>query len=137
MTSVTLALLAHTGHLAIWHLAVASLISGTIWSTDMPLRRLMIGRVVGADLMGEAMVFDVGSNNASRMAGPAIGGAVLVAFGIEGCFALGAILYLVAILAAVGIRYRNPASADGRARCSRMSSARSLSCGARGAWSAC
>ena len=113
VTSVTLALLAHTGHLAIWHLAVASLISGTIWSTDMPLRRLMIGRVVGADRMGEAMVFDVGSNNASRMAGPAIGGAVLVAFGIEGCFALGAILYLVAILAAAGIRYRNPASAGG------------------------
>ena len=33
--------------------------------------------------------------------------------GIEGCFALGAILYLVAILAAAGIRYRNPASSDG------------------------
>ena len=112
-TSVTLALLAHTGHLAIWHLAVASLISGTIWSTDMPLRRLMIGRVVGADRMGQAMVFDVGSNNASRMAGPAIGGAVLVAWGIEGCFAVGAIMYLVAILAAAGIRYRSPASSDG------------------------
>ena len=112
-TSVTLALLAHAGHLAIWHLAVASLISGTVWSTDMPLRRLMIGLVVGADRMGQAMIFDVGSNNASRMAGPAIGGAVLVAFGIEGCFALGAVLYLVAILAAAGIRYRNPASSDG------------------------
>jgi predicted MFS family arabinose efflux permease len=112
-TSVTLALLAHAGHLAIWHLAVASLISGTVWSTDMPMRRLMIGRVVGADRMGQAMIFDVGSNNASRMAGPAIGGAVLVAFGIEGCFALGAILYLVAILAAAAIRYRNPASTDG------------------------
>jgi MFS family permease len=112
-TSVTLALLAHTGHLAIWHLAVASLISGTVWSTDMPLRRLTIGRVVGADRMGQAMVFDVGSNNASRMAGPAIGGAVLVAWGIEGCFALGAIMYLVAIVAAGGIRYRNPASSDG------------------------
>ena len=114
-TSVTLALLAHTGHLAIWHLAVASLISGTVWSTDMPLRRLTIGRVVGADRMGQAMVFDVGSNNASRMAGPAIGGAVLVAWGIEGCFALGAIMYLVAILAAAGIRYRHPASSDGPA----------------------
>ena len=35
------------------------------------------------------------------------------AWGIEGCFALGAIMYLVAILAAAGIRYRNPASSDG------------------------
>lgn len=112
-TSVTLALLAYTDQLSTWHLAVASFIGGTIWSTDIPLRRLMIGRVVGADRMAHAMVFDVGSNNASRMAGPAIGGAVLVAWGINGCFALGAVMYLVAILAAAGIRYRNPAPANG------------------------
>ena len=111
-TSVTLALLAYTDHLSIWHLAAATFISGTIWSTDIPLRRLMIGRVVGADRMAHAMVFDVGSNNASRMAGPAIGGAVLATWGINGCFALGATLYLVAILAAARIRYRNPLPAD-------------------------
>jgi len=112
--SVTLALLAYTDQLSTWHLAVASFIGGAIWSTDIPLRRLMIGRVVGADRMAHAMVFDVGSNNASRMAGPAIGGAVVVAWGINGCFALGAVMYLVAILAAAGIRYRNPVQADGR-----------------------
>jgi MFS family permease len=111
-TSVTLALLAWTDRLSIWHLAAATFISGTIWSTDIPLRRLMIGRVVGADRMAHAMVFDVGSNNASRMAGPAIGGAVLATWGINGCFALGATLYLVAILAAAGIRYRNPLPAN-------------------------
>jgi MFS family permease len=112
-TSGTIALLASTDQLAIWHLALATFISGTIWSTDIPLRRLMIGKVVGADRMAHAMVFDVGSNNASRMAGPAIGGVVLAAWGINGCFALGAVMYLVAILAAAGIRYRNPLSPDG------------------------
>jgi MFS family permease len=113
VTSVTIILLAYTDHLAIWHLALATFISGTIWSTDIPLRRLMIGRVVGAGRMAQAMVFDVGSSNATRMAGPAIGGAVLAAWGIGACFAVGAVLYLVAILAAVGIRYRNPVSAHG------------------------
>lgn len=108
VTSVTIALLAYMDHLATWHLAVASFVSGTIWSTDIPLRRLMIGRVVGADRMAHAMVFDVGSGNASRMVGPAIGGTVLVTWGIDGCFALGAIMYLLAILAAAGIRYRSP-----------------------------
>lgn len=112
-TSIAIALLAYTGNLAIWHLAVATFISGTIWSADMPLRRLMIGRVVGPDRMAHAMVFDVGSNNASRMAGPAIGGVVLAAFGIEGCYIIGAALYLLAILAAAGIRYRNPVPAGG------------------------
>jgi len=112
LTSLTIALLASTDHLAIWHLAVSTFISGTIWSTDMPMRRLMIGKVVGSARMAHAMVFDVGSSNASRMAGPAIGGAVLAAWGINGCFALGAAMYLVAILAAAGIRYRNPLSSD-------------------------
>ena len=37
-TSATVALLAHIDHLAIWHLGVASFISGTMWSTDIPLR---------------------------------------------------------------------------------------------------
>lgn len=111
-TSATVALLAYMDHLAIWHLGVASFISGTMWSTDIPLRRLMMGRVVGADRMAHAMVFDVGSSNASRMAGPAIGGAVLVTWGIDGCFVLGAAMYLVAISAAAGIGYRSPSSSN-------------------------
>ena len=110
-TSATMALLAYTDHLAIWHLAVATFISGTMWSTDMGVRRLMIGRVVGAARMGHAMVFDAGANNISRMAGPAIGGVVLAAWGIHACFALGAMMYLLAVLAAAGIRYRNPVPA--------------------------
>jgi MFS family permease len=110
-TSVTIAVLAHTGRLEIWHLAIATFISGTMWSTDMGVRRLMIGRVVGAARMGYAMVFDAGSNNISRMAGPAIGGAVFAVWGLQACFALGAVMYLVAALAAAGIRYRNPVPA--------------------------
>jgi MFS family permease len=110
-TSATIALLAYTQHLAIWHLAVATFISGTMWSTDMGVRRLMIGRVVGAARMGHAMVFDAGANNISRMAGPAIGGVVLAAWGLHACFALGAMMYLLAAVAAVGIRYRNPVPA--------------------------
>jgi MFS family permease len=111
-TSTIMAWLAWTGRLAIWHLAAATFISGAMWSTDMTVRRLMIGRVVGAARMAHAMVFDVGSNNASRMAGPAVGGAVLAASGLHACFALGAALYLIAIAAALGLRYRNPVPAS-------------------------
>ena len=107
LTSMTIALLAFTGHIAIWHLAVATFINGTVWAGDNAFRRLMIGRVVGADRMSNAMTFDIGSSNVSRMAGPAIGGAVLAAWGIGGCFALGAVLYLVSVSAALGLRYRH------------------------------
>ncbi len=109
VTSATMALLAYTGHLAIWHVAIATLIVGTVWSSDIPLRRLMIGRIVGADRMANAMALDAGSSNGARMAGPAIGGVVLAIWGITGCFAVGTVMYLIGFLAAVTIRYRSPA----------------------------
>ena len=67
LTSMTLAVLAFTGQLAVWQLAVASFINGIGWATDNPVRRVMIGEVVGAEQMSTAMSIDVGTNNASRM----------------------------------------------------------------------
>ena len=45
--------------------------------TDNPVRRVMMGEVVGRERMGTAMSLDVGANNASRMVGPAVGGLLL------------------------------------------------------------
>lgn len=107
-TSLVMAVLAETGYLEIWHLAVAAFVSGITWAADIPLRRLMVGRVIGADRVANAMAIEGGSNNASRIAGPAIGGTVLATWGIGGCFLIGAALYLAAFFAAFFIRYRNP-----------------------------
>jgi MFS family permease len=106
-TSSILALLAHWDRLAVWHLAVASFINGIGWAADNPVRRMMIGDVVGTARMSTAISIDVGSNNASRMAGPTIGGLLLATVGILGAFGLSVALYLVAAVAAFGIRYRN------------------------------
>jgi predicted MFS family arabinose efflux permease len=57
--------------------------------------------------MASAMSLDAGSSNAARMAGPAIGGVVLATWGIGGCFAIGAMLFLVGFAMASGVRYRN------------------------------
>src|SRR5437763_907296 len=78
-TSVCLAVLAYLGELAVWHLALASFVNGIAWAADNPVRRVMIGEVVGPAQMGAAMSIDVGANNASRMLGPTIG-ALLLAF---------------------------------------------------------
>jgi MFS family permease len=108
-TSFTLAILAHTGQLTIWHLALASFVNGIAWATDNPVRRVMIGEVVGADQMSTAMSIDVGANNASRMIGPTVGGVLLVTIGIDGAFTLSVLLYVVALLVALRVRYRNTA----------------------------
>jgi MFS family permease len=115
-TSLVLAVLAQLGVLAVWHLGVASFINGLAWAADNPVRRLMIGQVVGAARMGRAMSADVGSNNASRMLGPIASGLIFATVGIGGTFALSVLLYLVALHAALTLGYRSgvqPAAAEG------------------------
>lgn len=107
VTSVIIAVLAYSGQLETWHLAVSIFINGTIWAGDNAVRRLMMSRVVGATRMTNAMTFDIGASNVSRMAGPAIGGTVLAIWGIGACFVLGAVLYLASVVAAMMLRYRH------------------------------
>jgi MFS family permease len=111
MTSLTLALLAHAGRLAIWHLALASFINGVAWAADNPVRRVMIGDSVGSDSMGAAMSLDVGANNASRMLGPTIGGLLLAGVGIGGAFSVSLLCYLAALVAALRLTRRASAIA--------------------------
>jgi MFS family permease len=112
-TSTALALLAWTGRLEVWHLALASFVNGCGWATDNPVRRVMMGEVVGREHMGIAMSLDVGANNASRMIGPSVGGVLLATIGIEGAFLLSVLMYGGALAAALTVRsriYRAPGS---------------------------
>ena len=110
LCSIALALLAWTGALQVWHLAVASFVSGLTWTTDNPVRRTMIGEVVGSERMSAAMSIDVGANNASRVVGPTVGGLLLATLGIGGAFAVSVAGYLVATVVALRVRHRNPAA---------------------------
>jgi MFS family permease len=107
LSSLILALLAWTDALAVWHVAVASFVNGIAWTTDNPVRRTMIGEVVGQERMGAAMSIDVGANNASRVLGPTLGGVLLATIGIGGVFAVSVACYLVAGIAAMRIGHRN------------------------------
>jgi MFS family permease len=107
-TSAVLAALDQAGQLEIWHLAIASFINGCGWCTDNPVRRVMIGEVVGRERMGIAMSLDVGANNASRMIGPAVGGFLLAGAGIQGAFILSVVMYCTALWAIATIRSRIP-----------------------------
>ena len=106
-TSSCLAVLAYAGSLAVWHLAVASFCNGIAWAADNPVRRVMIGEVVGPDRMGAAMSLDVGGNNASRMLGPTIGGVLLALTGIAGAFTASLLCYALGLVAALRVVHRN------------------------------
>jgi MFS family permease len=110
LCSIALALLAWSHALEVWHLALASFVSGLTWTTDNPVRRTMIGEVVGPERMSAAMSIDVGANNASRMLGPTVGGILLATFGIGGAFAVSVVGYFVAAFVALRVRHRNTAA---------------------------
>ena len=110
LCSSALAALAWSGMLEVWQLALASFISGVAWTTDNPVRRTMIGEVVGPERMSAAMSIDVGANNASRMLGPIVGGILLATLGIGGAFVVSVAGYLVAVAVVLRVRHRNTAA---------------------------
>ena len=112
LASGSMAALAYAGRLQVWHLALESFVNGMGWATDNPVRRVMMGEVVGSDQMGTAMSLDVGASNASRMVGPTIGGLLLAGIGIQGAFTLSVVLYCVALYGAWRVSYRNTAPAS-------------------------
>lgn len=119
-TSVILVILVRTGQLEVWHLAVASFVNGCGWCTDNPVRRVMIGEIVGGERMGTAMSLDVGASNASRMVGPVVGGLLLAGPGIQGAFVLSVLLYATALVAVLTIRSRIPRAAGSGAVLARI-----------------
>ena len=103
-TAAVLFLVATFDHLAVWHLGVASFINGIVWAADNPVRRALIGDIAGPLRMGSAMALDVGASNASRLAGPSIGGLLLAQAGMAAVFGLVALLYIIALAAVLRLR---------------------------------
>lgn len=103
-TVAALAALSFAGSLAVWHVAVAAFVGGLGWAADNPVRRMMVGEAVGPARMSAAMSLDVMANNASRVAGPVLGGTLLAVLGPGVAFGLAALAYLVAIGLAARVR---------------------------------
>jgi len=112
-TSLALAALATLGQLAVWHLAVASFIGGIGWAADHPVRRMMIGDAVGTERVASALSVDTATNNASRMAGPMLGGFLLARYGIETVLWINTALYTVSLVAALRVVLVMPVTARG------------------------
>jgi MFS family permease len=108
LVTLVLAVLASGGWLSVWHLAVASFVSGICLATDNPVRRMMIGNIVGADRMGAAISIDVGISNASRVIGPLLAGALLAQHGIASALWLGVAACATSLAAALRLARRPP-----------------------------
>ena len=92
LLQIVMAGLANAGELNYEVVAIASFLSGLFWATDIPLRRRVLGDLAGSRISA-AMSLDSATGNATRMAGPLLGGVVLQWLGMFGVFTLSGALY--------------------------------------------
>ncbi|MDP7160045.1 MAG: MFS transporter [Dehalococcoidia bacterium] len=106
--AAVLATLVVTNAIDYWHLAVGALITGAVMASEFPVRRTMIGEIVDPDRVGQAVALESGTSAGSRILGPIIGGTFFATVGPEGGFMLGVVLYGLALLVALSMRYTPP-----------------------------
>lgn len=114
LVSVALAVLAWTGALQLWHVATGAVLSGIVWSMEHTVRRTVARDVVPPGAVGNAISLDTSSQNATRMLGPLIGGALMAVIGLQGAYALGVLFYGVSLLLVLTLA-AVPAGSPGRA----------------------
>jgi MFS family permease len=112
--SAILALLAASGRIAIWQIALGAFLGGIFWSSEFPVRRTMVGEIAGPARLSRAMALESATSNATRMVGPVLGGVMMEALGLAGVYALSAVVYGLSALLLLRLVYRAaglPASA--------------------------
>ncbi len=92
--AVAMAALVLAGLMDIWLLFALVLFRGAVSAFNRPSRMTAVYSLVGRDLLASAVSVNSVIFNISRFAGPAVGGALIVAVGIGWTFAACAVLFL-------------------------------------------
>ncbi|MEV6345551.1 MFS transporter [Actinoplanes sp. NPDC051851] len=93
-----LTVLAATGTARMWSLVAFSLATGVAFAVDQPARQLYVLDLVGRDRVASAISLNEVVINASRILGPALGGAVLAISGTWVCFLVNGLTYVPALI---------------------------------------
>lgn len=102
--ATTLAALALTGAIEVWHLYALGFAQGVAIALDAPARHTLVFRIVGRDDLPNAVALSSALGTSARIAGPALGGLVVAAAGPGVAFAVNAASYAFVICAIVAIR---------------------------------
>lgn len=105
LQSLALAVLALSGHIAVWHVAALSVFQGLINAFDMPARQSFVVEMVDdrADLPN-AIALNSSMFNGARLLGPSVAGALIATVGEGGCFLIDAVSYLAVIASLLAMR---------------------------------
>ncbi len=100
LQSFSLAVLALTGIINIWHVILLNIFQGVINAFDMPARQsFVVDMVENKDDLVNAIALNSSLFNGARLIGPSIAGLLIAAVGEGMCFLIDGISYIAVILA--------------------------------------
>ncbi len=113
--SSLLALNASLDHPQLWVIYVLGAASSAVLATSYPALRSLLPLLVGEELRTAAFALQSTYGSFGMMAGPAIGGLLIGAFGLTSAYAVDAATYFVAIVAFAGLAASPPVPGASRA----------------------
>ncbi|MFE0700382.1 MFS transporter [Streptomyces sp. NPDC058872] len=103
--ALTLAVLDLTGTVRLWHVWLLALGVGIVNAVEVPTRMSFVGELVGNELLPNASALSAAYFSIARVAGPALAGLLITAFGTGWAIALNAVSYLATV---AGLRMVRP-----------------------------
>lgn len=91
-----------TNRLELWHVYALAVLLGCVNAFDNTTRNSFVTEMVPREHVQSAVALNASIQNLARVAGPAVGGVVIAAFGAGWCFVFNAASY-VAVLGALGL----------------------------------
>jgi predicted MFS family arabinose efflux permease len=102
--ALALGVLVAAGAVEVWMVYLLSFLSGLVTAVDMPTRQSFYLEMVGPATLTNAMSLNTATFTGSRIAGSAIAGAVIGAFGFSPVFLANAASYLAILAALLAMR---------------------------------
>ena len=112
LVSLTITLLITLDRIAVWHLMVASVFSGSFMSFYMPGRQAFVRELVGRETLLNAIAMNSMAMNICRIASPALAGILLKVIGVKGVYWLIAVSGVLVVFSLAMI----PSSVSARGR---------------------
>ncbi|MBW4609956.1 MAG: MFS transporter [Hassallia sp. WJT32-NPBG1] len=105
--SLTLAVLALTGVIQVWHIIALSLFQGFINAVDAPARQAFVPELIEKrDDLANAIAINSTMFNGARLIGPAIGGLLIAQVGAAYCFLIDGLSYIAVIAALLAMNIK-------------------------------
>lgn len=107
LQSLSLAFLALTGAIDVWHIIALSVFQGLINAFDMPARQaFVVDMVENRDDLSNAIALNSSMFSSARLVGPAIAGLAIAALGTGFCFLIDGISYLAVIASLLAMQVK-------------------------------